>query len=141
MSTTIHVPDHPINPSKFKACIEAVERESCLLQTDETFTVAELPGKWNTSDRQEALKILSQYNALTCAGYVDGEPDTTFKVYKWNNKIRSALETYLSNRTAFSDYLKDGCDCRPHIHHTTDGYSCRYCGQEYSREQMQRVEL
>lgn len=62
-------------------------------------------------------------------------------VWRWDENIQQELQDYFQNLNRFSDYLKHGCECRAHIPSSVDPYVCEYCGKEYTREDIEQIQL
>jgi hypothetical protein len=72
-----------------------------------------------------------------------GSGGSYYIVWEWDETVKERLEAYEERRDRFSDYVADGCECNPHIYNPSDsdGFECRYCGQSYTREEMQQVDV
>lgn len=109
----------------------------------------ELSGEWTTaklsygrSASSDAVSILKHAGAIRIVGR-ESFPNsgTHVNVYRWDEDIKNELKDYKNALNRFCDYIEDGCHCRTHIPETVDPFVCKHCGQEYSRAEIEQIEL
>jgi len=127
--------------STLAATIELLQTHKYLFDTPKEFRTTDLPEDWNTGEKQKLLSKLQDLGVIESIGK-DHLGKGTYRVrYRWNIQRRNQLQAFVDSENKFSDYV-DGCDCKTHINNTRNGrYECRYCGEEYTREQIQQIEL
>jgi len=121
--------------------IKLLQTHQYLFETDTEFRTTDLPEEWHTGEKQELLAKLQDLGVIKKTGK-DHLGKGTYRVrYRWNIQKKNQLQAFVDSENKFSDYV-DGCDCKTHINNSRNGeYECRYCGQEYTREQIQQIEL
>lgn len=111
-------------PGKIIAARNIVHRYPSLLDTDETFTVDDLPGKWNKKS-QFVLRKLITVGALTKLSHEHQGNGRYYCKYQWKEGVQQELAAYVHDLDTLP------CGHRIHIKHKKNGgFGCRYCDEE-----------